>query len=198
MGQQPSLNFALRQHIYNRDNEGLTEFLRSHEGELSEACMDEAIYVELIGRQWDSDTIHRFAKFANDKQLAVLIATAILQSHVVPLAPLFGLMRDRERTIEQCHLKHLFLIACERENVDAVRAFIANRCFDPSDRRPVRAVLRAQLSKSVVNEELVKLVLAAHPLQTDNVEYIRNNCLAAAKSDQVRKAVDDFLFNYIP
>ncbi|ESL08788.1 hypothetical protein TRSC58_03504 [Trypanosoma rangeli SC58] len=198
MGQKQSLNDVLRQYIYNRDNDGLTEFLRAHEAELSAASMDEVIYVELIGRQWDSNTIYRFAKFASDKHLAVLIATAILHSHAVQLAPLFELMRDRKRTIEEYHLKHLFLTACERENVDAVRAFIANKCFDPSDRRPVRAVLRAQLSKSSVNEELVKLVLAACPLQTDNVEYIRNHCLATAKSDGVRKVVDDLLFNYIP
>ncbi|KAF8278804.1 hypothetical protein TcBrA4_0107220 [Trypanosoma cruzi] len=197
MGQKQSLNASLHRYIYNHDTDGLMRFLDAHEAELSNACMDENIYVELVQRQWDTATIYRFAKFANDQQLAVLIATAVLCSHLIPIAPIFELMQDCKRTIEQYHLKHLFLIACERENVDAVRAFIANKCYDPTDRRPVRAVLRAQLNKSVVNEELVKMVLAAHPLQTDNVEYIRNKCLSTAKNEGVHKMVDDLLVEYV-
>ncbi|KAH9598573.1 hypothetical protein LSM04_004541 [Trypanosoma melophagium] len=198
MGQKPTLNATLQQCVYGRDKEGLAQIFRDHESDINSSVLDEKIYCQLILQQWDSDTVSKFAKLANDDQLAVLMATAVLQSHVVPLAPLFGLMRDRERTIERHQLQYLFLTLCERENVDGVRAFIKYKCYDPSDCRPIRAVVRAQLNKSRVNEELLEMVLSAHPQQIDNVQYVRTKFLSEAKNDEVRKIIDGHLFNYVP
>ncbi|KEG11219.1 hypothetical protein DQ04_02841010 [Trypanosoma grayi] len=198
MGQKQSLSDSLHRYVYNHDKEGVAQFLQTHESDMKPGRLEDKVFVELILQQWDSDTVLRFAEAATDDQLAVLVATAVLQNHVVPLAPLFERMENRERVIEQHHLKHLFLTACERENIDAVRVFITNKTYDPSDRRPLRAVVRAQLVKSVVNEELLKMVMSTHPHQADNVEYIRKHCLSDAKSEEVRKIVEDRLFNYIP
>ncbi|ORC87661.1 uncharacterized protein TM35_000212670 [Trypanosoma theileri] len=198
MGQKPSLNETLHQCVYGRDKEGVAQIFRDHASDINSSVLDDKIYYQLILQQWDSDTLCRFAKLANDDQLAILIAGAVLHSHVVPLAPLFELMRDRERTIEQHQLKHLFLAVCERENMDAVRVFIDNKCYDPSDARPIRAVVRAQLNKSRVNEELLEMILSAHPQQIDNVQSIRTKYLSDAKNDEVRKVIDNHLFKYVP
>ncbi|KAG8341316.1 hypothetical protein ERJ75_001163400 [Trypanosoma vivax] len=193
MGQKQSAVQTVHQLVYNKEHSELASFLSKCDVGLVPGSLDDSTFVELIRQSWDAETIFRLAKLGNDRQIALLVASAVVHDHPLPLEPLFAMMRDRDRAVEAHHLKHLFLTACERGNVSAVRAFIANKCFDPSDSRPVRAVVCAQLIKAVADTELLQMLLETHPVKVDDLNYLLGTCLPNAEHGEVKTAIEQIL-----
>ncbi|AAZ12228.1 uncharacterized protein TEOVI_000354300 [Trypanosoma equiperdum] len=196
MGQKPSITTLLRQCIYNQDTDGFRALIGEHENELIPGCLEDNIFVEVITKKCEPEIVDTVVKLANENQLASLVATAVLYDHSLPLGPLFGMMKERERTIEEHQLKYLFLTLCERGRTEAVRVFVENKCYDPSDPRPLRAVVRGQLKNPNVDTDLLMLVLSSHAPQPDDVKCLIETYLAEAENGDVRKVVEKCLVGF--
>nr|CCC91314.1 conserved hypothetical protein [Trypanosoma congolense IL3000] len=193
MGQQLSISAQIRKCMYNQDMNGLRMLLsRPSDGPIS-GSLEDNIFVEAIVLNCDTDIVTALVKLANDDQLTLLIATAVLYDYPVPLEIFFNSITNRERAIEEHHLKHLFLTLCERERTEAVRVFIENECYDPCDSRCLRAVVRGQLKKATVDTDLLKLVKSSHPMEPDEVRNLVDTYRDEAHNDEVLRIVEGCL-----
>lgn len=196
MGQAQSQSFNSKLHecLVNSNKDRLAVLMESPD--FNSASMSPGLYVDLIQRQWDSKTIMAFAQHASDDQLATLTATAILQMHVLPLKPVFDLMKDREATIERNKLKPLFLTACDHVDLVAVQALVDAGCFDPSDSRAITTVFRRELDKSAPEEALLELVLRVCPGHHECADYLLSTILPTSKNEATRAKMETLLKAY--
>lgn len=196
MGQQQSLSQKIHIAICNNEKSSLEGLISSPE--FNAEVIDTKMFVELVDKQWDNSIIIRLAKHAGDEQLASLVATVLLYGYRMPLAEIFILMKNPTATIEKHYLKELFLTACDRENVDAVRDMIQYSCFDPSDERPVVVVFRKAMTKhNCVNDELLDAVLSSCPHHKEAAKYLLSLLPKECKQEKVREALKAKLENYL-
>lgn len=185
----------VHQCLVNGDRERLNGLTKQKE--FTMAAFPADIYVDLIQLRCSNDTIMLFASGATDDNLAVLIATAILQAHVVPLGPLFELMKDAKGAIEKHKLAALFLTVCDHEDTDAVKAMIRNRAFDPAEGRAITTVFRRQCDRSALDKELLSVVLDSHPGHKDIAVFLMENCVASAKHTASKDVMTELLEAYM-
>ncbi|KAG5501789.1 hypothetical protein JKF63_04058 [Porcisia hertigi] len=195
MGQRQSFEEKLHECVCNNSVERMKELIQQPEfvGE----NMNDKMFVDLVERRWNADTTMAFAKHATDRQLALLVSTAIIHSSVLPLGPLFDLMKDAPATIRLEHLDELFMTACDHIDTEAVKAMLAAKCFDSTDGRPIVIVVRRELSKVAPDEELIQLILDALPGHDDSVTYLLETCVPTAKNETTKAMLTEKLQNYL-
>lgn len=195
MGQQQSFQDKLHECLCNNNLE-LMKTLRQ-QPEFVSANVNDHMFVDLVERRWDSATTMAFAERATDHQLAILVSTSIMHSNVLPLKPVFELMKDRAGTIQAEHLDELFMTACDHIDTEAVKAMIEAKCFNPQDGRPIVTVVRRELSKVAPDEELVQLVLDALPGHAEQANYLLETCLPKARSETTKAMLQEKLEAYL-
>ncbi|KPI85901.1 hypothetical protein ABL78_5033 [Leptomonas seymouri] len=195
MGQSQSYHDKLHECVCNNDVEQM-KVLRQDPEFKSENFSDH-MFVDLVERRWDPATVMAFAEHANDHQLAIVVSTAVLHSSVLPLAPVFHLMKDSTATIRQEHLDELFMTACDHVDTEAVKAMIEAKCFDAADGRPIVTVVRRELNKVAPDDELVQAVLDALPGQEASVKYLLDTCIPKAKVEATKAMLEGKLKNYL-
>lgn len=195
MGQKPSFEDKVRACLYAHKKEALAALIG--DPDFTSSHLTGRIFVELLECQVDNATIMAFAKVADDDQLATLIGAVVLNSHVLPLGPLFARMKDRAETIRLHNLKPLFLIACDRTDTAAVTALVEAGCFDAADPRPITTVVRREVVKKVPDIELLRLVLTALPGHDETVKTVLENYIADGKYSETVKQLKALLRTYI-
>ncbi|KAL7709913.1 hypothetical protein N2W54_003118 [Lotmaria passim] len=195
MGQQQSFQDKLHECLCNSNLEQMKLLIQ--QPEFTSENVNDHMYVDLVERHWDSATIMAFAERANDHQLAILVSTTIVHSNVLPLGPVFKLMKDRAGTIQREHLDELFLTACDHVDTEAVKAMIAAKCLVATDGRPIVTVVRRELNKLVPDEELIQIVLDALPRHEESVNYLLKTCVPAAKNEATRAMLQKKLEAYL-
>lgn len=195
MGQQQSFQAKLHECLCNNGVEQMKAL--QQQPEFTSENISDAMFVELVDRRWDPATTMAFAKLANDRQLAILVSACIMHSSVLPLGPLFALMKDAPTTIREAHLDELFMTAVDHVDTDAVKAMVEAKCFDATDGRPIVTVVRRELGKMAPDEELVQIVLDALPGHRDSATYLLETCVPKAKSEATKAALTAKLNKYL-
>jgi hypothetical protein len=195
MGQQQSFQDQLHECVCNSNLEQMKTLLQRPE--FTSENLNDHMFVDLVERRWDPATIMAFAKQANDHQLGILVSTTILHSSVLPLTPVFKLMKNRVATIKQEHLDELFMTACDHVDTDAVKAMIAAECFIPTDGRAIVTVVRRELDKVAPDGELVQVVLDALPGHEESVKYLLETCVPKAKKEATKAMLQEKLEKYL-
>lgn len=195
MGQRQSFQEKLHECLCNNNLEQMKSFIQ--QPEFVSDILTDHMFVDLVERRWDSATTMAFAERANDHQLSILISTSIMHSNVLPLTPVFKLMKNRSETIQQEHLDELFMTACDHVDTEAVKAMIEAECFNAADGRPIVTVVRRELSKVAPDAELVQIVLDALPGHEESVHYLLESCVPKARSEVTKAMLQEKLESYL-
>ncbi|KPA86730.1 hypothetical protein ABB37_00815 [Leptomonas pyrrhocoris] len=195
MGQSQSFEEKLHECVCNNNLEQMKSLIQ--QPEFKSENVNDHMFVDLVERRWDPATIMAFAELANDHQLAILVSTTILHSGVLPLTPVFKLMKDSAATIRQEHLDELFMTACDHVDTEVVTAMIAAKCFDAADGRAIVTVVRRELNKAAPDEELVQVVLDALPGQQESARYLLETHIPKGKNEATKAILQEKLQRYL-
>lgn len=197
MGQQQSQTLSYRFHecICNKDTAGLEALLESMDSQ-SEP-LDDTVFVELVERQWEPSMVMKVAKVASDDNIAVLLSTAILHTSTLPIADMFALLKDPARTIESRQLKPLFIVACDHEDLNAVKALIQYKCYDADDARALTTIVRRQMNKTAPDIEFIELVMKTLPGKTEAANYLLTNASTFSKTEETAARITKVLKAYL-
>ncbi|EPY24886.1 hypothetical protein STCU_04003 [Strigomonas culicis] len=186
--------FELHKCLCNNEKEALKQMTQS--ADFIAANMTSHIYLELVERRWDNDTISAFVKIGTDEQLSVLASCIVMYSSIYPIDKVFTAMQNTKDTIEKYNLKGLFMTACDRGDTDMVQAMIKHGCFDVQDGRPIMVICRREIDKAHVDEELIRSVLKALPGFTATIEALKEKFIPLGKNAASRELVLSLLSSY--
>ncbi|EPY41618.1 hypothetical protein AGDE_02306 [Angomonas deanei] len=106
-------------------------------------------------------------------------------------------MKKKEEMIEKHKLKALFMTACDRGDLTAIRSLVENKCYDPNDTRPLVVICRNEMNKTVINQDLIKYIFEVFPKAQDDVKYLLQDCVPLAKHEQTKTAMKELLNQYL-
>ncbi|CAD2215896.1 hypothetical protein AGDE_03976 [Angomonas deanei] len=177
------------------DQEGLKSIFS--DSDFKSVNIENGVFIDLIERSLPNDIIAPFVNVADDEQLSLLVSLIVLYSNVYPLENVFAHMKKKEEMIEKHKLKALFMTACDRGDLTAIRSLVENKCYDPNDTRPLVVICRNEMNKTVINQDLIKYIFEVFPKAQDDVKYLLQDCVPLAKHEQTKTAMKELLNQYL-
>lgn len=193
--------------VYAKERE-LVAQLMAHP-EFNPSLLPREVFVELIQRQWDRNTIESVCRGAKAEDISLLLSTAVISGATLSYHALFTFLSDAlakrrggqalslAEFCKEHKLRELFIVVCHKNNDEMLDAFLENNCFLPDDVRPLRYFVQREIVKNTTaSDRSIRAVLKSHCGQISAANELLEACKSTASFEHSKKMVCSALEDY--
>jgi hypothetical protein len=195
----------LRNALYNKDRDLVTSLLADSNLKVSQLPIE--IYVEVAQRHWNWNVVQHLCVDATVANMVALLSASVLAGETYPYQAIFDSLEQAatregttmESVLTNSSLKHLFIVACHKQDETMIDAFLDHGCFVATDSAALRLVFRREMIKKsagLVSGRLTRRILCTHEKQHDVVKALRSECDGVKLTDSHKEllaALDEYL-----
>ena len=197
--QPPSFQAQLRAAVFSRASHDLKTLMTLPDFHSANVTIE--MFVELVQRHWDQQTIERFVEVGSVDNLCALLAAATLQHHVsTPYASLLGKLKalGGSQVFKERRLDAMFPIIVDTDDDDLVALFIQFGCFDPEDTRSLRIAVMNQLRRNdTCSPSILTAILRSHTQQAVVMQELREVVAATGRFEKSKTMLLNILDKFL-